>query len=157
MAEQTPATPDYTMGYSEEFLQLLHRRSAQTHAAYLLPHLKPGLQVLDFGCGPGTISVGLAKAVEPGEFHVGDVTALPFEDDSFDVAHCHAVLMHVPDTKAVLAEVKRVLKPGASSPAARCLSRPRSWSRGRRKPPTHGPRSRNFSQGTAGIPRWGKN
>ncbi len=139
MAEQTPATPDYTMGYSEEFLQLLHRRSAQTHAAYLLPHLKPGLRVLDFGCGPGTISVGLAKAVEPGEihgidmeesqiglaraaaqagghanatFHVGDVTALPFEDDSFDVAHCHAVLMHVPDTKAVLAEVKRVLKPG---------------------------------------------
>ena len=139
MTDQAPATPDYTMGYSEEFLQLLHRRSAQTHAAYLLPHLKPGLRVLDFGCGPGTISVGLAKAVEPGEvhgidmeesqiglaraaaqagghanatFHVGDVTALPFEDDSFDVAHCHAVLMHVPDTKAALAEVKRVLKPG---------------------------------------------
>ena len=95
--------------------------------------------VLDFGCGPGTISVGLARAVDPGEvhgidmeesqialaraaaeagghtnatFHVGDVTALPFEDDSFDVAHCHAVLMHVPDTQATLAEVKRVLKPG---------------------------------------------
>ncbi len=29
-----------------------------------------------------------------------------------DVAHCHAVLMHVPDTAAALAEVKRVLKPG---------------------------------------------
>ena len=45
-------------------------------------------------------------------FHVGDVTDLPFEDDYFDVAHCHAVLMHVPDTEAVLSEVKRVLKPG---------------------------------------------
>ena len=45
-------------------------------------------------------------------FHVGDVTALPFEDNHFDVAHCHTVLMHVPDTRAVLAEVKRVLKPG---------------------------------------------
>ena len=44
-------------------------------------------------------------------FHIGDVTALPFEDNSFDVAHCHAVLMHVPDTAAVLSEVKRVLKP----------------------------------------------
>ena len=33
-------------------------------------------------------------------------------DDSFDVAHCHNVLMHVPDTAAVLAEVRRVLKPG---------------------------------------------
>ena len=40
------------------------------------------------------------------------MTSLPFEDNYFDVAHCHAVLMHVPDTQAVLAEVKRVLKPG---------------------------------------------
>ena len=103
----------YTMGYSDEFRQLLDRRSAQTHAAHLLPHLEPGQRVLDFGCGPGTISVGLASAVEPGElhgidmeesqielasaaaragghdnatFHVGDVTALPFDDDYFDVA-----------------------------------------------------------------------
>ena len=45
-------------------------------------------------------------------FHVGDVLDLPFEDDFFDVAHCCNVLMHVPDTQAVLREVKRVLKPG---------------------------------------------
>ena len=129
----------YTMGYSEEFRRMLARRSAGTHAAHLLPHLEPGLRVLDFGCGPGTISVGLASAVNSGEFHgidmeesqiglaraaaaagghdnatfhVGNVTALPFEDGYFDVAHCHAVLMHVPDTEAALAEVKRVLKPG---------------------------------------------
>lgn len=138
MPDQTSSS-SYTMGYSEEFRQLLDRRSAETHATHLLPHLKPGLKVLDFGCGPGTITVGLARAVEPGEvhgidveesqiglaraaaqagghenatFHVGSVTDLPFEDDSFDVAHCHAVLMHVPDTEATLAEVKRVLKPG---------------------------------------------
>ena len=100
----------YTMGYSDEFRQLLDRRSAQTHAAHLLPHLESGQRVLDFGCGPGTISMGLASAVEPGELH-GDVTSLPFDDGYFDVAHCHAVLMHVPDTQATLAEVKRVLKP----------------------------------------------
>ena len=154
---------DYTMGYSEDFLQLLDRRSAETHATYLLPHLKPGLRVLDFGCGPGTITVGLARTVEPGEvhgidmeesqigmarsaaeagghsnanFHVGDITALPFEDNSFDVAHCHAVLMHVPDTAAVLSEVKRVLKPGG------IIARPRS---------------RGFSRQTAAILRWGRN
>ena len=115
MPDPTSATSDYTMGYSEEFQQLLNRRSAETHAKHLLPYLKPGLRVLDIGCGPGTITVGLAKAVNPGEvhgidmeesqiglarsaaeagghanatFHVGSVTDLPFEDNSFDVAHC---------------------------------------------------------------------
>ena len=131
--------PTYTMGYSEEFLQLLHRRSAGTSAAHLLPHLRPGQRLLDFGCGPGTISVGLAEAVHPGVLHgidmeasqiemaqaaatagghdnmrmrTGDVMELPFDDDFFDVCHGHAVLMHVPDTQAALAEFRRVLKPG---------------------------------------------
>ncbi len=139
MPDQTSGTSEYTMGYSEEFRWLLDRRSLETHGKHLLPRLKSGLRVLDFGCGPGTISVGLARVVEPGEvhgidmeesqiglakaaaeagghgnatFHVGDVTNFPFEDDSFNVAHCHAVLMHVPDASAALAEVKRVLKPG---------------------------------------------
>ncbi len=132
-------TPSYTMGYSDEFLKLLDRRNAETNAAHLLAHLKPGMRLLDLGCGPGTISMGLAKAVDPGEMHgvdmeesqieiaqaaatagghdnavfrAGDVTRLPFEDNTFDAAHCHALLMHVPDTDAVLAEVKRVLKSG---------------------------------------------
>ena len=140
MAQETPADSGYTvMGYSEEMIQSLMRRNAETNAAYLLPHLRPGLRVLDVGCGPGNISVGLAQSVDPGTlygidrdesqvdlarsiaasllqenatFQVGEATSLPFEDDFFDVAHCHDVLMHIPDTQAVLAEVKRVLKPG---------------------------------------------
>ncbi len=138
MADPASATPDYTMGFSEEFLQALRRYTAETQAGHLLPYLKPGQRILDFGCGPGTISAGLAKAVEPGElhgvdmeesqidlarsvakagghdnatFHAGDVTELPFEDGFFDVAHCHNVLTHVPDTLTALSEVKRVLKP----------------------------------------------
>lgn len=139
MPEDTGQSAEYTMGYSDEFQQLLNRRSLRTHAKHLIPHLKPGTCALDFGCGPGTLSVGLAKAVEPGEmhgidmeasqielarsaatagghtnavFHVGNALELPFEDNYFDIAHCHTVLMHIPDTQAVLAEVKRVLKPG---------------------------------------------
>ncbi len=138
-SQEASSTPDYTMGFSEEFLESLRRYTAETNAGYLLPYLRPGLRVLDFGCGPGTISVGLARAVAPGEmhgldmeesqielarsvarvggqdnaiFHVGDVSHLDFEDNFFDVAHCHNLLMHVPDTLAVLTEVKRVLKPG---------------------------------------------
>ena len=139
MTQQPSTDSNYTMGYTEEFRQLLERRSASTHAFYLLPHLRPGMKLLDFGCGPGNISVGLADRIAPGEFHgidmeesqvelarasakagshdnmifhVGNVYELPFEDNTFDVAHCHAVLMHIPDTEAALAEVKRVLKPG---------------------------------------------
>ena len=138
-APTDPSETTYTMGYSEDFQKLLRRRNAKSDAAHLLPHLEPGLRVLDLGCGPGTISVGLAQAVAPGEVHgvdieasqialaqtaaadgghhnavfqTGDATALDFADNTFDVVHCHAVLMHVPDTQAVLAEVIRVLKPG---------------------------------------------
>ena len=139
MTQQTPPPSDIPPGLREQLLESVRRYTAQSHAAHLLPHLRPGHRVLDFGCGLGTISAGLAAAVEPGElhgvdvdemrvrlartvaasqghenatFHVGDVTALPFEDEFFDVAHGHDVLMWVPDTDAALAEVKRVLKPG---------------------------------------------
>ncbi len=139
MASQTLITPPYTLGYGREILETQLRATAENSAAHLLPYLRPGLRLLDFGCGPGTISVGLAKAVAPGEmhgvdideaqielaksmaaaqgqgnakFHVGDVTDLEFADNFFDVAHCRSVLMHVPDTAAALSEVKRVLKPG---------------------------------------------
>ena len=75
MPDQTPPTPSYTMGYSEDFQKMLRVRSGETHAKHLLPRLKPGHRVLDFGCGPGNISVGLAKAVEPGEFQGIDMEA----------------------------------------------------------------------------------
>ena len=45
-------------------------------------------------------------------FQVADAANLPFPDDHFDVVHCCAVLMHIPDTMAALAEIKRVLKTG---------------------------------------------
>lgn len=139
MTEPTAATPWYTCGFSEAMLRLLRGHTVHSHAAHLLPYLQPGQRALDFGCGPGTISVGIAKAIEPGElhgidmkqaqidlarsvaeaadqgnatFHLGDVINLPFDDHYFDIAHGHSILTYVPDTQAALAEVRRVLKPG---------------------------------------------
>ena len=139
MARKTTGTPDYTMGFSEEFMESLRRVTAEKEAAYLLPYLRPGFRLLDIGCGLGTISLGLAKAVAPGEmhgldmeasqidmaragaqayrvdnaiYHVGDAIDLPFEDCSFDVVSFQNVLMHIPDTRKVFAEAKRVLKSG---------------------------------------------
>ena len=135
----SPSPTTYTMSYSDKFQLLLSRRNATNNAAHLFLHLKPGLRVLDFGCGPGTISMGLAKTIEPGELHgvdmeasqvemiqavaqagghrnmtfqTCDVAGLPFDDDYFGAAHCCAVLLHIPDTQAALAEIRRVLKPG---------------------------------------------
>ena len=63
---QEPSTPNYVIGYTPSSEQLFSRRTAASHAGYLLPYLKAGMKVLDIGCGPGSISVGLADAVAPG-------------------------------------------------------------------------------------------
>jgi SAM-dependent methyltransferase len=95
--------------------------------------------VLDAGCGPGSITVGLATAVAPGEvvgvdlapsvldqarqraaaaglrnvrFQSASVLQLPFEDQSFDVAFAHTLLEHVGDPAAAVAELCRVVRPG---------------------------------------------
>ena len=128
----------YAMGYSNIFMELLERRSAHRNAAHLLPHLLPGMTLLDLGCGPGSITTGLAKAVHPGrthgvdlneeqlglarrraqelglknlEFHQSNALRLPFPDHHFDAVHCHGFLMHSPCIKEQLTEILRVLKP----------------------------------------------
>jgi ubiquinone/menaquinone biosynthesis C-methylase UbiE len=129
----------YTHGHHESVLRSHRWRTAQNSAAYLLPHLSPGMTVLDIGCGPGTITADLADLVAPGivtaaeitadalalaeaetarrgidnvRFAVADVHALDFPDDSFDVVHAHQVLQHVADPVLALREMRRVCKPG---------------------------------------------
>jgi SAM-dependent methyltransferase len=103
--------------------------------------LRPGMRVLDAGCGLGDVAVMAARLVAPGgsatgvdlslelilgarraaastglpvTFDVGDVADLPYPDDSFDVARCERVFQHLSADTALAAtsELLRVLRPG---------------------------------------------
>jgi SAM-dependent methyltransferase len=128
----------YTHGHADPVLQSHRWRTVANSAAYLAPLLRPGLDLLDVGCGPGTLTVDLAGRVAPGrvvgldvspaplaearelaersgvavEFGVGDVYALDAADASFDVVHAHQVLQHLTDPVAALREMARVCRPG---------------------------------------------
>jgi SAM-dependent methyltransferase len=100
-----------------------------------------GARVLEVGCGPGRLATGLAhhglevtgldldpamiararanaNRLENGdgrrpEFLVGDVAALAFPDQSFDLVVSTLSMHHWADPEAGLAEIGRVLRPGA--------------------------------------------
>jgi ubiquinone/menaquinone biosynthesis C-methylase UbiE len=127
-------------GYNSPVIQHHYlTRQATQQAAFFLPHLHPGMTLLDCGCGPGAITLGLAEAVAPGQvvgvdrepsmiaracalvpegqvaqvrFQVGDVGALPFPASTFDAVFTCAVLEHLSDPVQALQEMGRVLKPG---------------------------------------------
>ena len=59
--------PDtYTHGHADSVLRSHRWRTVANSAAYLIPHLRPGIELLDVGCGPGTITIDLARRVAPG-------------------------------------------------------------------------------------------
>lgn len=114
-------------------------RTANSHAAFFQAYLRAGMQVLDLGCGPGTITLGFAGIVNPGtvtgvdressqveiaqqnaaqqaianvRFQVANIYQLPFPDNCFDAVFAHAVMEHLQQPLSALQELHRVLKPG---------------------------------------------
>src|SRR3954466_1711779 len=65
----------YTHGHHDSVLRSHRWRTAQNSAVYLLPHLRSGLDLLDVGCGPGTITADLAALVSPGRARGVDASA----------------------------------------------------------------------------------
>ena len=53
-------------GYNSPVVQRRYEaREAKPVADFFIPYLQPGMTLLDCGCGPGTIALGLAEAVAP--------------------------------------------------------------------------------------------
>ncbi len=107
--------------------------------------LPTGADVLGLGCGKGGMWAANRDRIPPGlhltltdlspsmlaaarprlepivpgtRFVMVDAQAIPFDDDSFDVAIANHMLYHVPDIPRALAEVRRVLRPAGRFHAA---------------------------------------
>jgi ubiquinone/menaquinone biosynthesis C-methylase UbiE len=61
---------------------------------------------------PELLELARARALPNTEFVEGDGAALPFPDDSFDLAGTHRTLHHVARPEGVVAELARVTRPG---------------------------------------------
>jgi len=139
MASEAGSRERYLHGYEDWTRRWMETRTAERQLPFLLPHLAPGKDLIDCGCGPGSITLGLAEAVSPGQvvgidieprqlaiasaaaakrgignarFEQASIYEIPAPDASFDVAVAHFVIEHVSDPPRALREMRRVLRPG---------------------------------------------
>lgn len=117
--------------------RILNRRTLARDHRRLAALLSPGLHVLDAGCGTGSITAGIARAVAPGgtvlgidrdesllqiaraghpgmdnlRFESADLTDLPYAGQ-FDIVSAARVLQWIPDPALALAQLVRAAKPG---------------------------------------------
>ena len=129
----------YASDHSDSVLRGHSRRTAEDSLAYLLSEIQPNMKILDIGCGPGSITVDLAKRIPQGhiigidyteeplvqaralaisqdvtniDFQIGDIHDLPFKDETFDIVNAHQVLQHIRNPVQAIKEMKRVAKKG---------------------------------------------
>jgi ubiquinone/menaquinone biosynthesis C-methylase UbiE len=145
----------YAPGYAQDAMSMMAGRGAPERAEFAMSLLNPQARVLDVGCGPGSITVGLIPAArvlgvdsEPGQvalareaakivgsstvdFLAASVYELPLPGESMDLVFAHALFEHLARPADALAEIRRVLRPGG----AIALSTS-DWSRAKLRPRT---------------------
>lgn len=114
-------------------------RRARDWVPFFLPHLRPGMRLLDCGCGVGSITRDLAELVAPGEvvgidldggqldgaraeaarggltnvrFEVASIYDLPFPAGSFDAVLAHTLIFHLSEPLRAIRTLRRMLAPG---------------------------------------------
>ncbi len=129
----------YTHGHHGSVTRAHSIRRASDSASFVLPRLKSPMRLLDFGCGPGTITIDLAEHLLPNgsvvgidnsrtvidqarlrsdekrtdnvSFEVRNIYETGYSAKTFDVVYAHQVLQHLSEPVMALSEAKRVLKP----------------------------------------------
>lgn len=134
--------PNAFTGHPSQFYDLVARRLLRVVyrrvAADIAAVAPQGAAVLDVGTGPGVLLVELAARrpdlrltgvdlsadmisaarrnltpfADRARVHVGDVTNLPFEDQSFDLIVSSISAHHWDDPEGAVPELARVLRPG---------------------------------------------
>ncbi len=131
ISRQPPGSAGFFADLEQYHFEKLH------HLPRLIPFSRyQGQRVLEVGCGAGTDLVQFARhgAVVTGidlssaaiklavtnfslnhltaTLVVGDGEALPFASQTFDLIYAHGVVQYTTDDRALVAECRRVLKPG---------------------------------------------
>lgn len=131
---------DLTVWFADTFMFRGQVRQLRKRAINLAD-IQPGEQVLDVGCGTGTLAIqakrrvgkaGRVAGIDPGtqqiararakaarrnvsiDFQIGVIEQLPFPDQTFDVVLTTLMMHHLPQSLKIqgLSEIARVLKPG---------------------------------------------
>jgi 2-polyprenyl-3-methyl-5-hydroxy-6-metoxy-1,4-benzoquinol methylase len=144
---------EYSLAGSEIATEHFNRRTISRDAALVVPHLRAGMRLVDFGCGAGSLTCGFAELVAPSDvvgfdtseeaigraralaeetglrnvqFAVANIYDLVLPAESFDVAHFSGVLIHLKEPEQALGLAFRTLKSGGML-AAREAQKAGDW------------------------------